>query len=144
MGPKPNGRISACLTFFPKSSVPRAIIVVISIYVVILTSRNNKLYQLGSVLFVNPITINEIECMLLDIVNRKSMSFVLQDVQCKKCQEIKRENLTKFCSCAGEFQLLQSSANLLQTLNIFHAVGRRFQMTLLTQTVFQLLQMNKS
>lgn len=111
----------------------------------------------------------EIESMLLDIVNRKSMSFVLQDLQCKKCQEvcllvfgffskiwpvlkwrmnveclqIKRENLSQFCPCAGEYQLLHNSATLIQTLDIFHRVGQRFQLTLLTQTVFQLLEMNR-
>lgn len=30
----------------------------------------------------------EIESMLMDVVSRKSMSYVLQDVQCKKCLQV--------------------------------------------------------
>ncbi|KAI9558619.1 hypothetical protein GHT06_015407 [Daphnia sinensis] len=86
---------------------------------------------------------DEIESMLLDVVNRKTMSFVLQDLQCKKCKQIKRENLSQFCSCAGEFQLLQSSSNLLQTLAIFERVSKKFGLVLLHETVYQLLKMNQ-
>jgi len=56
--------------------------------------------------------------------------------------QIKRENLSQFCSCAGEFQLLQTSTHLLQVLNTFQRVGRRFHMPLLTETVRTLIDMN--
>ena len=33
--------------------------------------------------------------MLLDIVNRKTMSFVLQDLQCKKCKQVNINKIFK-------------------------------------------------
>ena len=88
------------------------------------------------------------------------MSYVLQDLQCKKCQQvcpfshssnvrnslnqqpllqIKRENLSQFCSCAGEYQLLQPASKLKDTLTIFERVSSRFRMVILHQMVEQFL-----
>ncbi|KAJ8965898.1 hypothetical protein NQ314_003839 [Rhamnusium bicolor] len=39
----------------------------------------------------------EIECLLLDIISRKLLAYNLQDLQCKKCSQIKLENLIKHC-----------------------------------------------
>ncbi|KMQ97138.1 dna polymerase epsilon catalytic subunit a [Lasius niger] len=43
----------------------------------------------------------EIEFLLIDKLNRKSMGYVLQDLQCRKCKEIKRENMNILCSCSA-------------------------------------------
>ena len=38
----------------------------------------------------------------MDTVQRKTMGFVLQDVQCIKCSEVKLSNMGKRCTCAGK------------------------------------------
>lgn len=53
--------------------------------------------------------------------------------------KIKRENLTQFCTCAGEYQLLQPAGKLKDTLKIFERVSSRFQMVILHQMIEHLL-----
>lgn len=48
----------------------------------------------------------EIEMRIIDVVQRKIMSHTLQDLRCIRCKQIKRENLSKLCSCAGKFETL--------------------------------------
>lgn len=48
----------------------------------------------------------EIEKRLLDILNRKMMSYTLQDLQCIRCKQIKQDNLMSYCTCAGKYKTL--------------------------------------
>jgi DNA polymerase epsilon subunit 1 len=62
----------------------------------------------------------EIEKRLLDILNRKLMSYTLQDLQCDRCKQIKQDNLMTYCTCAGAYKTLidpNDTKNLVKVLN---------------------------
>lgn len=79
----------------------------------------------------------EIEMRMIDVLQRKLMSYVLQDLRCARCNEIKRENLAEFCSCAGNFLPLISGKEIETLLNTFNQVAGYHKMQLLQQTVQQ-------
>ncbi|XP_014243351.1 DNA polymerase epsilon catalytic subunit A [Cimex lectularius] len=86
----------------------------------------------------------EIETILLDIVNRKSMAYILQDLQCVKCHQIKMENMTEHCTCAGQFQTLINRQELGKYLKTFKGIAVSFNMPLLLECVNWILKMNPS
>lgn len=59
------------------------------------------------------------------------MSYTLQDLQCQRCKQIKRENVAELCSCAGNFDTLIKSQELLKLLGTFSKVAESHQMSLL-------------
>ncbi|EDV91605.1 GH12980 [Drosophila grimshawi] len=82
----------------------------------------------------------EIEMRMIDVLQRKVMSYVLQDLRCVRCNEIKRENLAEFCTCAGNFVPLISGKEIETLLNTFNNVASYHKMQLLQQTVQQALK----
>ncbi|KAH8310400.1 hypothetical protein KR044_001123, partial [Drosophila immigrans] len=82
----------------------------------------------------------EIEMRMIDVLQRKLMSFVLQDLRCARCNEIKRENLAEFCTCAGNFVPLIGGKEIETLLNTFSNVASYHKMQLLQQTVQQALK----
>ncbi|KAG7199297.1 hypothetical protein KM043_018152 [Ampulex compressa] len=77
----------------------------------------------------------EIEFLLIDILNRKSMGYVLQDLQCRKCREIKRENINEFCTCSGEFKTLIPKSDILKFVKICKSVARKCEMDILAEVI---------
>lgn len=75
---------------------------------------------------------------LIDVVQKKMMSFVLQDLRCTRCREIKRENLNDNCSCAGTFELLITTEKMITLLETFSRVAKYHQMGLLQETIEQI------
>lgn len=82
----------------------------------------------------------EIELRLLDVVQRKIMSYTLQDLRCTRCKEIKRENVAALCNCAGSFETLISARDLRQLLRTFATVAENHQMLLLQEQVEHFLE----
>ncbi|XP_025837463.1 DNA polymerase epsilon catalytic subunit A [Agrilus planipennis] len=89
----------------------------------------------------SPYDNSEIENQLLDIITRKMITYNLQDLQCKKCSQIKLENLTTRCSCAGEFRCLISANDLIELLQTFQRLAESFDMSALYETVHQVLKL---
>ncbi|KAJ8911866.1 hypothetical protein NQ315_012532 [Exocentrus adspersus] len=83
----------------------------------------------------------EIECLLLNIISKKLLAYNLQDLQCKKCSQIKLENLIIRCQCASEFKCLISRTDLTQLLETFLSLARKYDMPALCETVEQTLQL---
>ncbi|CAG9813248.1 unnamed protein product [Phaedon cochleariae] len=83
----------------------------------------------------------EIECILLDIISRKFLAYNLQDLQCKKCSQIKLENLIKHCHCSSDFKCLQSRTDLIKLLQTFLSLAEKFGMQALSETVEQILKL---
>ncbi|XP_062555151.1 DNA polymerase epsilon catalytic subunit 1 [Armigeres subalbatus] len=81
----------------------------------------------------------ELEMRLLEVVERKMMSYTLQDLRCGRCKQIKRENLAEFCSCAGSFENLISAGELRRLLNSFLTVAENCKMPLLKESVEHML-----
>lgn len=84
----------------------------------------------------------DIEHLLLDAVQRKTMGYVLQDLSCLKCNQVKATNMAKICSCAGRFTTLQPTKDLIQLLRTFASVASHYRMPLLTEVVSMTLKMN--
>ncbi|XP_076350234.1 DNA polymerase epsilon catalytic subunit 1 isoform X2 [Tachypleus tridentatus] len=89
-----------------------------------------------------PYNTSEIESMLLDYIQRKSMAYVLQDLQCSKCRMIKENNMGKHCDCAGNFQTLLPLKDLEDQMKTFHNIARYFHMPLLEEVVTWIMKMN--
>ncbi|XP_053674267.1 DNA polymerase epsilon catalytic subunit 1 [Anopheles nili] len=81
----------------------------------------------------------EIEMRLLDAVQRKLMSYTLQDLRCVKCKQIKRENLSQRCTCTGSFENLISAAELRRLLLTFQTLAKEYHMQVLDETVQHIL-----
>ena len=84
----------------------------------------------------------EIEHLLLDAVQRKTMGYVLQDLACKKCSQVKDANMRKYCTCAGKFKALHSSDSILQLLRTFASISKHYKMPLLAEVVEWIQRMN--
>ncbi|CAH2005328.1 unnamed protein product [Acanthoscelides obtectus] len=83
----------------------------------------------------------EIECIMLEIINRKFLAYNLQDLQCKKCNQIKLENLARHCQCSSEFKCILSRDDIIKLLQTFLSLGKRFHMPALTETVEDILKL---
>nr|XP_022913041.1 DNA polymerase epsilon catalytic subunit A [Onthophagus taurus] len=81
----------------------------------------------------------EIENLLLDIVTRKLLAYNLQDLQCKKCTQIKLENLIKHCQCAGEFRGIIPREELIELLKTFLHLAKEYSMQALEETITNIL-----
>ncbi|OAD60585.1 DNA polymerase epsilon catalytic subunit A [Eufriesea mexicana] len=77
----------------------------------------------------------EIEFFLIDVLNRKSMGYILQDLQCCKCKKIKRENMNELCSCSGNFKTLMSKDEIIKIMKICKSVARKCNMKTLMEIV---------
>ncbi|XP_018571015.1 DNA polymerase epsilon catalytic subunit A [Anoplophora glabripennis] len=82
-----------------------------------------------------PYDSTKIECFLLEIISKKFLAYNLQDLQCKKCSQIKMENLIKHCQCASEFRCLISRTDLIKLLETFLSLAQKYDMPALSETV---------
>lgn len=46
----------------------------------------------------------DLERRLLDLVNRRLISYQLQDLECKQCKMVKNSVVSRYCECTGAFQ----------------------------------------
>ena len=84
----------------------------------------------------------EIEHLLIDAVQRKTMGHVLQDLVCKKCSAVKDANMRKYCTCAGKYKNLHSKDNILQLLRTFASIAQHYRMPLLAEVIEWIQKMN--
>ncbi|XP_011332677.2 DNA polymerase epsilon catalytic subunit A isoform X4 [Ooceraea biroi] len=77
----------------------------------------------------------EIEFSLIDKLSRKSMGYVLQDLQCRKCKNIKRENMNTLCSCSGEYDNLLPRDEITMLVNICKSIASKCKMNVLAEIV---------
>ena len=82
----------------------------------------------------------ELEGRLVQIVQRRALSYQLQDLQCAGCRQVKCHNLTSICpKCAGAFVPRVPAAALRRDLEVFRNIAEHQQMPWLLETV-QFLQ----
>uniref|UniRef100_T1GHV1 DNA polymerase epsilon catalytic subunit n=1 Tax=Megaselia scalaris TaxID=36166 RepID=T1GHV1_MEGSC len=75
----------------------------------------------------------EIENKMIDIALRKIMTYNLQDLKCVRCKEIKRENLSLYCPCSGQFESLIQASDIESMLKTFLNVAENHKMNLLQE-----------
>eukprot|EP01111_Echinosteliopsis_oligospora_P019288 TRINITY_DN9263_c0_g1_i1.p1 TRINITY_DN9263_c0_g1~~TRINITY_DN9263_c0_g1_i1.p1 ORF type:complete len:245 (+),score=36.77 TRINITY_DN9263_c0_g1_i1:68-736(+) len=72
----------------------------------------------------NPYNKNIIESNLVDIVQKKSLSYQLQDLVCSKCRSVKAENMGNMCAkCSGNWICKDSSDHFKRSLYVFQNVA---------------------
>lgn len=81
-----------------------------------------------------------VEQRLIDVVQRKVMSYVLQDLRCVRCRQIKRENMSLLCTCAASFETLIKPDSLQQLLCTFIKVAKDHQMSVLQEQAERFLE----
>jgi DNA polymerase epsilon subunit 1 len=80
-----------------------------------------------------------LESRLVQIVQRRSHAYQLQDLQCVSCRQVKTDSLSSICpKCAGAFSTRQPAAGLREALAIFRNVAQHHDMPWLLETVERL------
>lgn len=78
---------------------------------------------------------------IIDVVQRKMMSYTLQDLRCTRCKQIKRENMSPYCNCAGSFETLISRDELKSLFSsTLMPIAERYDMILLKELLMHVLQ----
>lgn len=77
----------------------------------------------------------EIEYFLINTLNHRTMAYILQDLQCCKCHEIKRGNMDERCTCGGDFKTLVSVKEITQYAKKCKSVARKCEMSILAEMV---------
>ena len=50
-----------------------------------------------------PMSKDEVERRLLDILNKRMVNYQMQDLKCRQCHMINNQNVRRSCSCTGRF-----------------------------------------
>jgi DNA polymerase epsilon subunit 1 len=79
---------------------------------------------------------SRIEARLVDLAQRRSMSYQLQDLRCAKCRLVKADNLSDICAnCSGSFMCTESPQSFESALATFDQVARFHRFEFLQQVV---------
>ncbi|XP_032807748.1 DNA polymerase epsilon catalytic subunit A [Petromyzon marinus] len=84
--------------------------------------------------------VEQVQAALVETVQKKIMSHVLQDLVCEKCKGVKEANMPAFCDCAGDFQLAHPAQEFVEQLKVFRNIARHYAMPFLLETVNWILQ----
>lgn len=63
------------------------------------------------------------------------MAYILQDLQCFKCHEIKRGNIEERCTCGGDFTTLMPAKEIALYAKKCKSVATKCQMSILGEMV---------
>lgn len=85
-----------------------------------------------------------IQNTLIDSVHTKLMTYSLQDLICSTCRQIKLDNLSESCECAGKYNLLFQYKEVYQFLSTICNIAYQFNMLLLQELCQNYLKMNYS
>ncbi|XP_013170989.1 PREDICTED: DNA polymerase epsilon catalytic subunit A [Papilio xuthus] len=77
----------------------------------------------------------ELEWRLIEVMNRRAMTFTLQDLVCTRCHQVKRENLAVVCDCAGDFALMVPQKEIQTQLITFKTIAEYYKMPLLLELI---------
>lgn len=55
---------------------------------------------------------------MVDAIVRRTISYTLQDQRCKRCKQLKSENLRVHCNCSGDYEMGETKADLLRRLKV--------------------------
>ncbi|EGG20436.1 putative DNA polymerase epsilon subunit A [Cavenderia fasciculata] len=91
----------------------------------------------------NPYNRSLIESVLVETVQRRSLSYHLQDFKCQKCGQIKADNLSEICAtCSGQWQCRLNSSDFNRDLTIFKNIAKYYQFEWLLEIVQDLTNLH--
>ncbi|XP_015221455.2 DNA polymerase epsilon catalytic subunit A [Lepisosteus oculatus] len=83
-----------------------------------------------------------IEMALVEALQKKLMTYTLQDLVCNKCKGVKEANMPVYCSCAGDFTLTLSTKSFSEQIGVFRNIAAHYSMAFLQETVDWVLRMS--
>ncbi|KAG7263406.1 hypothetical protein CRUP_007412, partial [Coryphaenoides rupestris] len=83
-----------------------------------------------------------IEMSLVEVLQKKLMSYTLQDLACVKCKGVKEANMPIYCRCAGNFDLTFSAKSFSEQIKVFQSIASHYNMRFLEETIDWLLSMS--
>ncbi|XP_061624174.1 DNA polymerase epsilon catalytic subunit A isoform X2 [Phyllopteryx taeniolatus] len=83
-----------------------------------------------------------IEMALVEALQKKLMSYTLQDLVCTKCKGVKQANMPLYCTCAGDFQLHFPAKNFSEQVTVFRNIASHYKMSFLEETIDWLMMMS--
>uniref|UniRef100_A0A4W4F1C0 DNA polymerase epsilon catalytic subunit n=1 Tax=Electrophorus electricus TaxID=8005 RepID=A0A4W4F1C0_ELEEL len=79
---------------------------------------------------------NAIEVTLVEALQKKLMTYTLQDLECGKCKGVKEANMPLYCSCAGDFKLSYTrQVRFLEQVGVFRNIAAHYNMNFLLETI---------
>ena len=69
-----------------------------------------------------------IEFSLIDMARNLERAFSQQDLRCSKCQQIKSDNVSRWCHCSGSYQFTTSKADVRRKLRTIVNVAREYNL----------------
>uniref|UniRef100_A0A6Q2YZ91 DNA polymerase epsilon catalytic subunit n=1 Tax=Esox lucius TaxID=8010 RepID=A0A6Q2YZ91_ESOLU len=82
-----------------------------------------------------------IEMALVEALQKKLMSYTLQDLACSKCKGVKEANMPLYCTCAGDFELTFPT-KVSEQVTVFRNIAAHYNMNFLEETIDWLLVMS--
>lgn len=76
-----------------------------------------------------------IEALIIDSVQRRIVSYQLQDFKCQRCKAMRADSLSMHCVCSGEYVGSQQKQDLLRRLGVVQNVAEWHQLPLLESVV---------
>ncbi|KAL6465246.1 hypothetical protein MHYP_G00253790 [Metynnis hypsauchen] len=89
-----------------------------------------------------PYDTDSVEMALVEALQKKLMSYTLQDLECAKCQGVKEANMPLYCSCAGDFKLTFTTKNFTEQVTVFRNIAAHYNMHFLLETIDWIMRMN--
>ncbi|XP_019956457.2 DNA polymerase epsilon catalytic subunit A [Paralichthys olivaceus] len=83
-----------------------------------------------------------VEMALVEALQKKLMSYTLQDLVCNKCKGVKDANMSLYCRCAGDFDLTFSVKSFSEQITVFQNIATHYNMSFLGETIDWLVMMN--
>ncbi|KAK5871426.1 hypothetical protein PBY51_004310 [Eleginops maclovinus] len=83
-----------------------------------------------------------IEMALVEALQKKMMSYTLQDLVCTKCKGVKEANMPLYCKCAGDFDLTFSAKSFFDQITVFRNIASHYSMSFLEENIDWLLVMS--
>ncbi|KAM9360448.1 DNA polymerase epsilon catalytic subunit A [Symphorus nematophorus] len=85
---------------------------------------------------------DSIEMALVEALQKKLMSYTLQDLMCTKCKGVKEANMPLYCKCAGDFDLTFPAKSFSEQIIVFRNIASHYNMSFLEETIDWLLVMS--
>lgn len=85
---------------------------------------------------------DSIEMSLVEALQKKLMSYTLQDLECVKCKGVKEANMPIYCKCAGDFALTFSAKSFSEQICVFRNIAAHYKMAFLQETIDWLVLMS--
>nr|XP_040050680.1 LOW QUALITY PROTEIN: DNA polymerase epsilon catalytic subunit A [Gasterosteus aculeatus aculeatus] len=76
-----------------------------------------------------------IETALVEALQKKLMSYTLQDLVCTKCKGVKEANMPLYCRCAGDFHLTFPIKSFSEQIKVFRNIASHYSMSFLEETI---------